>query len=396
MGYHQDWVRVRIRKDKTEFYIEGNQIRFNGKKEIYQPVALPKAKWAQKTRFRIQRENFLWRVENLTDKMAPVQFFGERFLLVEGQNIKEKIWSYPDSLVLSVQNKELFKFDIIGIVPLEQYIAGVVASEMPIRWPIEALKAQAVVARSYALATMKERELADFHLEANILDQTFSYLNREDELRGEMKNVFRAVRETEGQVLESKDNQVLKTYYHSDCGGQTRSSAQVWGFGVNSGTAIDRSCPSNPRAQWSFSISREEINKKLRLKFIGWLGDFEELLLKKENGVGSRRVEEVEFWQKGFSSLKIRGDDFREMLGFSKIRSTNFEMEKRGNYFIFKGLGYGHGVGMCQWGTRTLALAGGSYKAILQHYYPKARLSLMTVGCEQQSPRYEKKKCKAA
>lgn len=384
--FAQDWIRVRIHSGQVAAYYEGLNFRFNNLQRAYQPIAIPRKSRLQILRIKLPAGNektWAWQINLSEDALEAKKIFHQRVLLVQGQDIIEAGRLRPGLLMLAA-NSEGAKFDIIAVVPLEQYVAGVVASEMPSPWPLQALKAQAVAARSYAVATMKERISADYHVESTVLDQVFTHLSRDQISSAEMKRVLQAVSETEGQLLQADFGQALKSYYHSDCGGKTSTSAQVWGSGVNFGTAIDRSCPRNPKAQWMFSVAKKNLQASLEKRFGPHPNGFTKILLHREKlgeKLGERvreksdeRVSEIEvFWRDGFVD-RIKANEFRAILGYSQLRSTQFSMAENQGEFVFRGSGFGHGVGMCQWGARALAMAGNSYTTILQHYYPKANL----------------------
>ncbi len=189
-----------------------------------------------------------------------------------------------------------------------------------------------------------------------------------------MQKVIRAVSETSGMVLLDKKHQVVKAYYHADCGGKTSSSQAVFGTKGLVGGAIDSSCPANPKARWNFRISRDELSKRLKRFFHA----SEEFLgvnsLKVRVLPQDERIEEVVVKIEDGESRTIKAQEFRNMLGYQELRSTRFQIHQTEDEFVFSGTGFGHGVGLCQWGTRAMANQGAQSHQILSHYYPGLEL----------------------
>jgi stage II sporulation protein D len=236
--------------------------------------------------------------------------------------------------------KDNNKFDVIEVIPLTHYLAGVVSKEMPLGWPIEALKAQAVVARSYLFSRMSERQHKLFHVESDQMDQVFEWTDS--------VKAYQVVKATEDVIL-SIDKKVVKTFYHSDCGGQTLPANKVWAGAVDLGTTKDPWCGERASNQWTHSIPASEFEDK-------------EVF---EAGYFKKKLVRFEDW----SIQKLR-----QVFGFSKIRSSPDTVEVLDGVVTFSGRGFGHGVGLCQWGSLHMAKKGRSYMDILTHYYPKAEI----------------------
>lgn len=263
---------------------------------------------------------------------------------------------------LSTQNvilKNGGDFEIISVFEFNRYLTGVVASEMPVNWPMEALKAQAVVARSFTLAKLLEKsgnksQRRYFDMEADVSDQMFAVT---ESLRASM-----AVIETDGVTLNDRRGQTLKAFYHSDCGGETVNANEVWGGGgFQSGTARDPWCLARPSSAWSFEMDKAEFFKRLGLSA-------DSAYTGKLNWVGRSQL--VSIMGLTFSVQKLR-----QIFGFSKLKSTPSQLEIGEQKVRFTGQGFGHGAGLCQWGSRAQALKGRGYRDILSHYYPNAILT---------------------
>ncbi len=245
-----------------------------------------------------------------------------------------------------IQQKENGKFDVITIVSLTDYLAGVVSKEMPLSWPKEALKAQAVVARSYVLARMQERKNKTFHVESDQMDQVFSLTNS--------KKAYEAVTETDNIFLIQENQKILKAFYHSDCGGRTIPADLVWSGAVDSGTAVDPWCEYKEKNKWQFLIPRSDSD--LNTEF------------EKPQDIQKYKNKIVEI--AGLSIQKIR-----EKFGFDQIRNAPTDIQITDDDIVISGQGYGHGAGLCQHGTYSQAKLGRGFLDIIKHYYPKAIIS---------------------
>lgn len=365
-------VRVRLSGFQQELHIEGFGFQIQGKANSIEKIAIPRRQTL--TVFRDwMKGNPIWRVL----RNDQIEIYTEKFLAIRGIEIRQGGKVLPNQIFLSASGKSVksakLSFDVIGILPLETYLVGVLSSEMPLSWPLETLKAQAIAARSYALATMRERSQQSYHLESSTLDQVFNHISpwaEESSLAGKARE---AVEQTEGQVLVGPQNKILKAYFHSDCGGRTASPQNVWGAGVSSGITTDDSCPANPRAHWALQLSQEEFSLKLRryLRRLDLPAVSEIMLIRPD--VGSR-VERVEVSLVGGEKIRLWAHELRAALGYERLRSAIFSVSKNEDQFQFVGQGFGHGVGLCQWGSRAMGKLGRSYAEILGHYYPRAQI----------------------
>jgi len=260
------------------------------------------------------------------------------------------------------------KFFIINHLPMEEYLAGLLGSEVYPSWPIEALKAQAVAARTYALhhADAKKRSgtRADYDVTATVLSQVYE---------GTHKEGFRthaACRETNGMAL-LKSGRTFSAYYHSCCGGLTEHAHNVW-VGENGPKQItDKFCKRSPKMSWSWNTSIKNFISNLRSNGVS-IGKI--LGVSTELQSDSPRIEFLSVID-GDSTKKIKATELRRIFGYSNIKSTWFDVDIKGASIRFAGRGYGHGVGMCQWGAKGMADAGFTYEQILKFYYPEAGLA---------------------
>ncbi|MBI2342012.1 MAG: SpoIID/LytB domain-containing protein [Deltaproteobacteria bacterium] len=256
----------------------------------------------------------------------------------------------------------------VNVLPLEEYLIGLVASEMPKDWPLEALKAQAVIARTYALYQKKIRSSKQsssfYDVESGVQDQVYlGIANHDSRVKG-------AVESTKGEIVSYK-GQVFKSFFSSTCGGMTESAVNVWGEKGLFALIKDPYCARSPYSAWKYSLSRRELAARLST------GGFQAETIKGmtvEHRKNNPRVATLEI-DAGGKKFFIQGSDFRKIVGFKDIKSTWFDVKINGGQIEFEGRGYGHGVGLCQWGAYGMADAGKSYHEILKYYYPGVKIT---------------------
>lgn len=253
---------------------------------------------------------------------------------------------------------------VVNEVPLETYLEGVVGGEMPPSWEMEALKAQAVAARTYAAA--RARDASARERAFDLFDDTRSQVYVGVPSGPHAGRVREAVASTRGEVLVH-DGRLLTAYFHSTCGGHTEDASRV--FGVH-GVAPLRGapcpyCADSPAFRWEARVPAARLESLLGVGAIVSISPV-------DPGPSGRcaRVE-VEGSQ---GRTAVPSKDFRREIGYTVLKSTAFEAAVEGEEIAFSGKGYGHGVGLCQWGARGQARAGRSYLDILEHYYPGALL----------------------
>ncbi|HEX9023435.1 MAG TPA: SpoIID/LytB domain-containing protein [Geobacteraceae bacterium] len=253
---------------------------------------------------------------------------------------------------------------VVNELPLEDYLIGLINCEISSQWPMEAIKAQAVIARSYAVYQKESRKSAPYHLESTVMDQVYDGCEVED------SRAARGVRETAGVVL-TYDNKVIQAFYHSNCGGHTEATENVWGIPMPYLRGVDcEYCLKAPSAKWELTLPLKRVEALLR-KGGYQVGGLREIRIGRKNKSG--RVTDVTLIS-GRGRFTLSAVSLRKAIGYSAIKSTNFEVRMTGNDVLFSGIGYGHGVGLCQWGAKQRALDGFDYREILSYYYPGARL----------------------
>lgn len=247
---------------------------------------------------------------------------------------------------------------LISEMPIEEYIEGVVMSELSEDWETEAIKAQAVIARTYALYQKSINSNRKFHLTSSVQHQLFSGNN--SDIR-----VSSIVKSTEAEVL-TFNGQIIEAFYHSTCGGKTESSEEVFGRKHPYLKSVKSGCNLSPYQSWSRKIPFSEIGNALGIK------DIRDIKIKSFTSSG--RVKELAIITD--SNETIPATEFRKKLGWKRIPSTDFTLKVDSDSVILEGRGYGHGVGLCQWGSREMARKGRTYKEILSYYYPGTTIEL--------------------
>jgi len=255
------------------------------------------------------------------------------------------------------------RLTVISHMPLESYLVGVVNGEVDSSWPMEAVKAQVVAARSYALYQRNARSLI-YDLKTDVSDQVYAGVASEDE---RAKN---AVKQTRGQVLY-KGGDLVQTFFHSSCGGNTTSALEVWGMAQPGQEGIFcGECEEAPYARWNLPLETGEIIRAVKALYprvdrVSTLG----VHRRSRDG----RVQTL-FVETGKGRVLIDAGEFRREMGYRRLPSTNFSLGVSGDRIVLTGEGYGHGVGLCQWGARGSALRGMNYRQILGKYYVGAEV----------------------
>jgi stage II sporulation protein D len=254
---------------------------------------------------------------------------------------------------------------VVNELPLEDYLVGVLRAEVSDRWPTEALRAQAIVARSYAAYQRMLNAAKPYHILASTAHQQFA---------GRVppsSPSWSAVRETSGLILRWEGD-LFPAFYHTESGGWTEDPRTVFAA---------RNMPALKAVRCEFSTGGPHYYWNLDVK----LADLTETLRRNEVGVGTVTAIEISERTPSLraewvtvhgtrSSARIRGNDFRRMLGYDTFKSTLFAVALDGDSARFAGRGYGHGVGLCQWGAKGMAEQGHQAKQILEQYYPGTTL----------------------
>ncbi len=249
---------------------------------------------------------------------------------------------------------------VINILGLEDYLLSVVPSEVPSQWPKEVLKAQAIAARSYAVANLGKHGKEGYDVKATVDDQVYRGVIAEaPETNG-------AVADTTGLVLKN-DNKVISAFFHSTSGGSTEVSENVWSRPLPYLKSVVDYDDAAPQFNWKKTVSAQSLAKTLAVAAPAG-GENQTLLgvlvIGRYPGV-SQRVKDVLLV--GQSSARvISGADLRRLFN---LPSTQFSLFQADSNYIFSGRGYGHGLGLSQWGAKALADNGYNAEQILSYYY---------------------------
>lgn len=251
---------------------------------------------------------------------------------------------------------------LVARLPLEGYVAWTVASETEPGAPIEALKAQAVVARSYALAVGRR------HPDVDRCDLAHCQVLRDRPAAHHLAEARRAAEATVGEVLRLPGGAVAEASFHAACGGHTADPRQAFGGeGTGAAAVPDDGCPARRwRARVPASVFQAVVRERL----------------------GARAPPEALDWRRGpggflgqvaLGDRVVGGEPFARALdgrlSHRTVRSARFSARTAGGDVLIEGSGLGHGVGLCQAGAARRASSGAGYREILRHYYPAARVA---------------------
>jgi stage II sporulation protein D len=356
--------------------------------------------------------------------------------------------------VMELKKRTPTSFIVVNDVNIEEYLAGVLSGEVIASWPDDALKAQAVAARTYILYKKKQPRDKDFDVYSTVMDQVYAGMT------AEMPKLKKIVQDTEGQVL-TYSGEVIKAYYHSTCGGHTEDGAEVFPEDASFLAGVPCNyCSGSPMFNWNQELTTDDLRKALtKLGNNSNLPHGELLDLKVTRTGKSGRAADITLILSDGERV-IKGSDLRMLVGPGKLKSTRFKLEmldvkreslppvittqwvkrlpatqitdssmdsdslgftsfgplkvaeqgaleppieplvmpqelfssillcqpdvlvikmeegreKVSARLRFTGSGWGHGVGMCQWGACRMAQLGNDYRAILKYYYPGTSL----------------------
>ena len=260
-------------------------------------------------------------------------------------------------------------FSVINRVDLEEYVKGVVPSEVSSTWHPEMLKAQAVAARTYALYQQMLGATREYDVAATVQDQVY---------RGKQGidvGILRAVEETRGLVVTYMGAPIYAAF-SSTAAGLTEDAMNVWSKEYPYLKGVE--CPfdlASPFYQWKSSFKLDTLEQNLRQQGfpVGTIATITPLAFSRGGRVAKLRV------LHSGGELVLRGEELRKAVGYTIIPSTQFAIESIGQDVVLSGFGAGHAVGMCQWGAKELAELGYSFSTILQYYYPGTELQNLTL-----------------
>lgn len=278
--------------------------------------------------------------------------------------------SYSGSLDVRRDEKGLY---IINDLPFEKYIEGVVASESGAGWETEALKAQAVISRTYALFHKDLNKEKEYDLTSSVLHQVF----KENNINSQ---IIRAVEDTRGETL-TYEGVPIEALYHSICIGKTELPEEVWGGSYPYLKSVDCNTKNTPYDNWKREFTFDEIGNAAGVSSV-----VKDITISSYTSTGRAKTLKITT-DTAETSLEIRANDLRKALGYKRLPSTDFSLTKGAEGLpdgqagvTFEGRGWGHGVGLCQWGAIEMAREGKDYKEILAHYYPGTNLEKQAKG----------------
>jgi stage II sporulation protein D len=354
---HNEYVRVAIMNDVKEA-----DVTINGKYMVLDPrkdKVLFEGRSLRLSRVKTNGAGLF--VGSNFYPVKHLRLMPQKIVSISMQGQMKKYKGYMDFVVTKEGN-----LLVLNVLELEDYIKGVLYHELPYRWPLEVMKAQAVVSRTYALYKMAENKNSPFDVRSDIYSQVYG---------GKSAERFRsniAVKRTAGQVLVY-DDKILPTYFHSTCGGHTESAKELgWeDLPPLQGVPCDF-CALAPHYQWERNYQAKAVQEKLNKKDYS-LGPIKEIKILDRNESG--RIKNLEITSRDGDKVIITGKKFRDIVGPNEIKSNKYDVIMKGYYFDLKGKGWGHGVGMCQWGAYYMARQHYHYNEILEYYYPKAEIA---------------------
>lgn len=297
-----------------------------------------------------------------------------------GENLEEKVeetakYEYAKYATIKLYHAKTGETEEI---PIDEYLYGVVSAEMPASYEMEALKAQAVVARTYTLYQIINSN--GKHGEAGICDDSTccqAWLSQEERLSkweedvrdANWDKIVEAVDSTQGQII-TYNGEPIDAFFHANSGGTTETATNVWG-----GTNFPYLQSVETAGEDSYSgyhseveLTREELINQLKEKHTDLEIDFEEQdAIKIVDYTESGRVRTMKF-----GNTEIAGTEVRTLLG---LKSTNFSFAMQGDTIKFTVIGYGHGVGMSQNGADSMAKTGSNYEEIIEHFYTGVQIT---------------------
>lgn len=265
---------------------------------------------------------------------------------------------YGDIYIKQVDSK----LQIVNFVDIEKYLLGVVPYEMPSSFPLEALKAQTVIARSYAQTNIN-RKKKDFDLYDDTRSQVYSGIPK-----SRLSNVEKAIKETKGEVI-TYNGRVIDALFHSYSGGYTASAKEVYGNDIEYLKPVeDKYSKGVPMSvlTWTYLIPKSQFEKEIGFIPLDYDIEYTE----------SNRVKYIILYNEDRSlEKKYTGAEFRRKYSTSKIKSTAYNINIENGDIKVVGSGYGHGVGFSQWSSKTMAEDEKmSYKDIINFFYTGVKI----------------------
>lgn len=254
----------------------------------------------------------------------------------------------------------------INKLDIEKYLYGVLHHEVAPWWPMEALKAQAVAARTYAYYQAQVMKASEYDVKSGTSSQMYGGSTTE------RYRTKKAVDYTKGEIL-TFEGKVFPAYFHATCAGITAGAQELWNIHLEpiAGGAHCGYCHISPHYYWQAKVPLSVIEEKLKQynRPVGQVLKVEPITQTPSGRVGSLKITGT------LQEAVIAAKDFRIWIGGNVMKSTAFTVEVKEDFVEFHGKGWGHGVGLCQWGALGQSLLGHSYEKILKFYYPGSIIS---------------------
>ena len=270
---------------------------------------------------------------------------------------------YKEGMNVRVKREQT---NTIEVVPFEDYVVGVLAGEMPVNFELEALKAQAVAARTYVMKKMSDNRNKDYDIVDTVQNQV--YISDEelkdkwkDKYQERINKVKRAVLETKGEYL-SYNGKVIEAFFFSTSVGKTENSEEVFKESLPYLRSVDSTWDEevSPVFNDSKEYSLQEFFERLNLKYS------DQINVEVLNTTSTGRIKNIKINGKKFTGSEV----YKNL----NLRSTFFEINQVGSNVIINTKGYGHGVGMSQYGALAMAKKGYKYNEILKYYYQNVQI----------------------
>ena len=350
-------IKVLIAKDEKLRVRADSSIPLN----ISEPI-LPKTKIKGLTLKKINNK-FILSLDSNKDKYYEIS--NNKSLIIRSSD-RRGIWinskRYSGQIKIVFRNNKIFVINVLGV---EKYLNSVVGSEMPHKWHIEALKAQAIASRTYAL---KKTNNGLYDIDSTQTNQVYNGLE------SSTFKTRRAVRETRSLVITYK-NKLINALFHSSSGGMTENSEAVWSDPYPYLVTVKDFDQKNPKIRWNKEVSKSELKEIFPI--IGGIQQIEVLNITETGRIKNLKITGT------FGDKVITGKEFRSKLGlkstlFRPTISEDFYDKKDLNnqsniqfhpFLTISGMGAGHGVGMSQWGARYMADKGYKANQILKYFY---------------------------
>ena len=362
LPFSEPTIKVLIAKDEKLRVRADSSIPLN----IREPI-LPKTKIKGLTLKRLNNKIIL-SLDSNKDKYYEIS--NNKSLIIRSSD-RRGIWinskRYSGKINIVFRNNKILVINVLGV---EKYLNSVVGSEMPHKWHIEALKAQAIASRTYAL---KKTNNGLYDIDSTQNNQVYNGLE------SSTFKTRRAVRETRSLVITYK-NKLINALFHSSSGGMTENSEAVWSDPYPYLVTVKDFDQKNPKIRWNKEVSKSELKEIFPI--IGGIQQIEVLNITETGRIKNLKITGT------FGDKVITGKEFRSKLGlkstlFRPTISEDFHDKKDLNnqsniqfhpFLIISGMGAGHGVGMSQWGARYMADKGYKANQILKHFYKGVKI----------------------